>query len=265
MSYPQPDADSYAANGYDIFRLNTLLVSPGDIYQSTQSGHALAIGPESDLANINVVYFDDQVPTFVQRTTISPNRAFIGRMDARNEALYQPANRPGRILFYADDIYDPNYRPVALPAPFNPATDIINFVAPRLDVIQYFKPLASIGPARIDKEWVFQNYPVVTGRYYLVLPYYGRKYAYVEFTNKDALFPNTFGVVGVNYAITQDDSPNPYHQEKTLLAPVAVPASGQVSRIIMAASDGMFDALVFGFTLSGPAPLRVVMSDREQA
>lgn len=261
MSYPQPNADDYANNGYDIFRLNTLLVSPGDIYESTQSGHALAIGPDSDLANINVAYFDDQVPTFVQSTTISPMRSFVGRIDARNEVLYQPANRPGKIMFWADDIYDPNYRPISKPAAFNPAIDVINFVAPRMDVIQYFTPLTSITPARNNKEFVFQNYPLVTGRYYLVIPYYGRKYASVEFTNRDALLANTFGIVGVNYAITQDDSLNPYHQEKTLLAPVAVPAAGQVSRVITASLDGMFDALVFSFTLTGPAPLRVVVSD----
>ena len=75
MSYPQPSADQYAIKGYQFFRLNTLLTSPGDIYQSQQSGHAFAIGPESDISNVNVAYFDDQVPNFMAQTVISPQRA----------------------------------------------------------------------------------------------------------------------------------------------------------------------------------------------
>ncbi len=261
MSYPQPSADKYATNGYQYFRLNTLLTSPGDIYESTQSGHGVAIGPESDLANINVAYFDDQVSTFMQRTTVSPLRAFVGRIDARNDCVYVPANRVAKILFWAADIYDPNYRPIAKPAAFNAATDAINFVAPRLDVIEYFKPLGSLTPGRDDREFVFQNYPVVLGKFFLVLPYYGRKYAYIELTNRETIGATTFGIVGLNYAITQDDSATPYHQETTLLSPAAVAGGAQATRIIKAGSDGMFDALVISLTSAGPAPLRVVMSD----
>jgi hypothetical protein len=262
VSYPQPDSDLYAIRGYQFFRLNTFLSSPGDIYESKQSGHGIAVGPESDLANINVAYFDDQVPTFMQRTTISPNRAFIGRVDARNDSVYVPANRTAKILFWAADIFDPNYRPIAFPAAFNPATDAIEFVPPRLDVIEYFKPLGSVTPGRDDKKFLFQNYPVVLGRFFLVVPYYGRKYASVQFTNRDALLPNTFGIVGVNFVISQDDV-QPYHQEVTLRAPAAVAAGGTVTREITAAADGMFDALVFSLTLSGPAPLSVVVSDTQ--
>jgi hypothetical protein len=265
VSYPQPSADEYAVRGYQYFRLNTLLTSPGDIYESAQSGHGVAVGPESDLANINVAYFDDQVVTFMAHTSVSPARAFVGRIDARNDAVYVPANRAGKILFWAADIYDPNYRPISKPAAFNPATDAINFVAPRLDVIEYFKPLGSVTPGRDDREHVFQNYPVVLGRFFLVLPYYGRKYAYIELTNRENIGANTVGVVGLNYAITQDDSATPYHQETTLLTPTAVASGAQVTRIIKATSDGMFDALVISMTSAGPAPLRVIMSDNLDA
>jgi hypothetical protein len=262
VSYPQPSADDYAIRGYQYFRLSTLLTSPGDIYESAQSGHGVAIGPESDLANINVAYFDDQVSTFLQRTSISPARAFVGRIDARNDAVYTPANRAAKILIWAADIYDPNYRPIAKPAAFNGATDAINFVAPRLDVIEYFKPMGPVTPGRDDREFSFQNYPVVLGRYYLVLPYYGRKYAYIEITNREAIGATTFGVVGVNYAITQNDTTTPYHQETTLQAPTVIAGGGgQLTKIIRASTDGMFDALVLSLTSAGPAPLRVVMSD----
>jgi hypothetical protein len=267
VSYPQPSADQYAIKGYQYFRLDTPLTSPGDIYESQQSGHGLAVGPNSDIANVNVAYFDDQIAnTFMNTTVISPNRAFVGRVDARNEVAYGPTGRPGVILFWANDIYDPNYRPFSKPAKFDPAQDEIQFVPPQLDVIEYFKPIESLGPARIDKEFNFQNYSVTTRTFFLVIPYYGRKYCYIEFTNKDTVVPNTFGIVGLNYAITQDDSANPYHQETTIRAPAAVAAQATVTRIITASGDpatgnGMFDALVFSFSGAGPAPLRIVMSD----
>lgn len=265
MTFPQPSADQYAIRGYQFFRLVTELVSPGDIYESTQSGHAIAVGPSSDIANVNVAYFDDQAPNFVSQTTISPTRAFTGRIDARNEAVYTPANRGGQIMFWSADIYDPNYRPIAKPVKFNGAHDIMSFVAPVLDVIEYFKPQGSLTPGRDDREFLFQNYPALLtgGRFFLAIPYYGRKYAYINFTNRNNVASNTFGCVGVNFAITQDDSSTPYHQETTLLAEAAVAPNGSVTKIIRASADGCFDVLVFSLNEAGPAPLRIVVSDTQ--
>lgn len=259
MSFPQPDADKYALGGTGFFRLNTLLSSPGDIYESPQSAHGLAIGPQSDIANVNVAYFDDQVPSFMNFTAIAPRRAFVGQIYARNEVNYAPAQRPGRLLFWSDDIFDPNFRPRSFVA----NTDSIEFVAPRLDVVEYFAPAASLGPCRTDRSFVFQDY-AASGTFFLVLPYYGRKYAYIDFTNRSGALANTFGIIGVNYTITQNDTPNPYHQETVIRAPAAVAPAASVTKIITAGTLGMFDALVFSFTDDGPAPLRVIVSDESQ-
>jgi hypothetical protein len=258
VSYPQPDPNQYTTNNYGFFRLFTPLSSPGDIYQSPQSCHALAIGPNSDIANVNVAYFDDFAnSTFVQLLTVSPTRSFSGLLNARLQDRYAPAQRPGKILFWIDDIYDPNFRPRG----FNAGTDSIEFVAPMLDVIQYFAPQTALVPARSDKEFVFQNYIVGAGTTNIVVPYYGRKYCYIQFTNRNAVTPNTFGITGVNYAITQDDTPNPYTQETQIRAPAAVAAGASVTVIITAQVTGVFDALLFSFTDAGPAPLRISMSD----
>lgn len=265
MSYPQPDANQYAIRGYQFFPLSTVISSPGDIYESAQSGHAFAIGPQSDIANVNLAYFDDQAgPTNMQRQVISANRAFVGRIDARNDATYAPSQRPGKILFWSDDLYDPNYRP-RLPTTFNPVTDSITFVPPVLEVIEYFKPIDSLGPARADKEFVFQTYDVGAGggTFFLVIPYYGRKYAAVTFSNRSTTTPTTFGIVGLNYAITADTT-NPYHQETTIQATGAVAPLASVTKLINAGTTGVFDALVFNFTTGGPAPLRILMSDIAQ-
>src|SRR5690348_7452464 len=100
--FVQPNSDQSCLKGYDFFRLNTLLSCPGDIYESKQSGRAFMLGPESDIANVGVTYFDDQkTPTFVSQFVLTPQRPWSGRIDARNEVGYMPANRPGRLLFYA--------------------------------------------------------------------------------------------------------------------------------------------------------------------
>lgn len=258
MSYPQPNSNDYAIGGSEFFRLRTPLSSPGDIYESEQSCHALAIGPQSDIANVNVAYFDSQAPAFMQSLVISANRAFVGRVDARNDAKYDPAHRPGRILFWSDDLYDPKFRPRSA-AP----SDTVLFEAPVFDVIQYFTPQASLTPQREDKEFTYQNYLLSTGTLFIVVPYYGRKYCYVEFTNREVT-PNTFGISTVNYAITQDSSGNPYHQETVIRAPAAVAGGATVTNIIRSGSQGVFDALVFSLTAPGAAPLRIIMSDNAQ-
>jgi hypothetical protein len=261
MSYPQPSSDTYVRNGYDYFRLRTMLSSPGDIYESLESGNALAIGPESDIANVNVNYFDDQATNQLQQTAVSPLRSFAGRIDAQIASTYAPSQRPGRILFWPADIYDPNFKPRAFTT-----GDVMNFQAPVLDVIQYFAPPPTLVPQRIDKSFVFQNYST-SNTAWIVIPFYGRKFAYVQFTNRTVAATPTFQIIGVNYAITPDTAPSmlvgtPYHQEKQILAPTSVAFGDSAEQIITATGTGMFDALVIGVdNATGPAPLRVITSD----
>jgi len=259
VAFPQPNSELYTTGGADFFRLKTPLSSPGDMYESLVSGLGMALGPESDIANVNVAYFDAQAPNFMQFTQVSPSRSFVGRLDANNSGRYAPAQRPGRVLIWPSDLYDPNYRPRAFVAP----TDQITFISPVLDVIQYFSDPGTLTPSRVDKEYQFQNY-IVSGTLYIVVPYYGRKYCYVNFTNRNTVSPNTFGITGVNYAITDDSSVNPYHQETVIRAPAAVGAGATVTVRITAGLTGMFDALVFSVNNNGPAPLRIVVSDESQ-
>ncbi len=258
MAYPQPNADQYCLKGYEYFRLLTPLSSPGDIYESAQSGHAVCVGPESDIANVVVQYFDDQVTNFVQQTTISPRRAFIGRIDARNDATYAPAATPGRVMFWAADLYDPSFKPTG----FNVSTDRMEFIVPQIDVIQYFQTNPSLIPERIDKQYLFQNYGA-TAVNYIVIPFYGRKYCYAQFTNRTPVTPASFGIIGVNYAITNDASTTPYHQQTIVLASGAVATNASVTKVVTAVANGTFDALVFAVTSGGPAPLKITVSDNE--
>ena len=264
MSYPQPNSNDYALNGYKYFRLNTLLSSPGDIYESAQSGHALAIGPESDISKVNVAYFDDQVPTYMQMTTIGEDRGFVGRIDARNEVTYQPAGRPGRLLFWSADLYDSTFRPPG----FSVITDLFLPIAPRLDVIQYFDQQPSLSPKRNDKTYNLSMLPTPTavlGSVYAVIPFWGRRYAMLQVTNKST-GPFSFAASGINYAIASAASASTQITPIVALAPLAV--GGPYTTLITSTVNGMFDALLLQFKRLAIPDLvegvfRITVSDRQ--
>lgn len=254
MSYPQPQSDEYALTGYDFFRLNTPLTSPGDLYESTQSGHAFALGPNSDVANVNIGYFDDQVQTFLNQVTIGPNRSWIGRLNARNDATYTPSARPGRLLMWPADLYDPQFRPTG----FNILTDSLAFITPVMDVIQYFKPQNSLDILRNDKTYRIQELSIPTTTAFTVIPYWSRKYANALITNLTT-GDVQFTIWGVNYFMNDT-----FQAIEVQLDTATVATLGQHQTIINAATDGVFDALLVGVTAAtanGPTPIQLTVSD----
>lgn len=267
MTYPQPNSNQYCTNGYPFFRLQTPLVSPGDIYESEQGALAFALGPESDVARVTINYFDDQIPTRMNAVDISQDRLLSGKIFARNDTLYLPANRKGRILISVDDLYDPSWRPPG----FDSDTDAIQFVTPVLDVLQYFSAPPNIAPQRADRRMYFQDYPFSGGNFYLVLPYWGRRYAYVQAKNPDDANIATFTAYGLSYAITDDSvaaTAAKFHQLTTLLGPTTLAVSGgQLSPsplIVTAGNQGMFDALVLEINVE-TVILKIVLSDVEES
>lgn len=284
MTYPQPSANQYAVDGAGFFRLNTRLVSPGDIYESEQSGLAFALGPQSDISDVQIAYFDDQArPSFMNQTSVSADRSFVGRLEARNESKYAPSGRQGRILFWSNDLFDPAI--VINPAII--ATDPPTIIQPQLDLIQYFNNPPSLVPQRADKEFNFQQIQtdIAQQRPTIVVPYYGRKYCMIDVSNASG---DIFGlyVIGINYVLTDDAGPSLQHQQ-TLLFFSDIAGIGALNRIVTlgpmqsllvtnpggGAADivtvnqgGMFDAIAFVLDFNGqapaPTPLRIVMSDR---
>lgn len=184
MSYPQPNFDQYALNGYKFARLNTPLTSDGDIYESQQGAQGFAIGPDSDISKVNIGYFDDQVPRFMNQVAITPERSFPGFFAARNEVNYVPSNRPGRILIWSDELYNNTWNPN-----FIDVAGRIDFEVPVLDVVQYFAPAAqSMNSGRNDKEYWYDFIPAppsvdAPNAWTLVIPFYGRRFFNMNFVS----------------------------------------------------------------------------------
>jgi hypothetical protein len=210
MTFPQPNSEEAVADSLDIFRLKTQLQSPGDMYESKVSCHAVAIGPDSDIASVNIFYYDPVTKYFIPvqgvvpqvdtslmaSAVISPDRPFIGRIDAQNTVNYPLISRPGRILFASGDVVDPNY----LPAGFNPVQDSVFFEPIYLDIVQYLSEPPSLVPQRSDKTYRYQYFTLAlikTGSSFVVIPAYGRKSGSFQFVNRDAddtVIVHLFGV-----------------------------------------------------------------------
>lgn len=178
MSYPQPSADAAVVNGAKFFRLNTLLESPGDIYESAQGSNAMCIGPESDIAEVAVAYYDPTQPTNINQLVVTKDRAFTGLLNVNvtDPAAYLPAQRPGRIFMWPNNLWNPDF----VPTPFNTGTDTQILETPILDVIQYFGAQQSLTPQRRDKTYTYQEVIVPDGTgssAWITVPFYGRKYA----------------------------------------------------------------------------------------
>lgn len=273
MSYPQVSSNKAVLNGLNNLRLFTPLVSPGDIYEVDVSGNAFVVGPNSDIANARVTYFDPTVDfSAANSADLSPGAGFAGFVVAHgSDALYLPANRPGRILLAPTDIFDPTY----LPTGFVPASDIIHFESPNIDIIQYFAPnVAQLGTLRNDKATLWEFIPnkgaVGVGRdTYVMIPYYGRRLGFVAFAN-DNVGNVDIQIDGINFAIVNDAIAGgiPHHNVTPILASTPVPTATQTAKQISATTNGMFDYLQIRLRPGGlfaanlTVALRVRVSDR---
>jgi hypothetical protein len=261
MAYPQPSSDDYAIGGSEFFRLLTTLTSPGDLYESEQSGHALALGPLSDVANVNIAYFDGQVPTFVNQTQVGPPRSFVGVINKLNDS-YAPSQRPGRILLWPSDLYDPSW----IPSGFAQGQDTLTFITPVLDVIEYFSPQPSLVPTRNDKTFRFPQIDTDGIQiHFLVLPYWGRKYACCRIGNASTT-PLIWTVKGITYYPNEDNKAIETTIDTTTV-PQRTDPGAQHTTLIRAGVEGMFDAilimieLVTELPVNGLTPFEVIMSD----
>lgn len=184
MSYPQPDSAKAVLAAQSFFRLNTLLVSPGDIYESTTGGGFFALGPESDIANVAIDYFDEaKPPTFMNSIAISNWSSAAGVIPAANDRNYLPLNQTaGRILIRPTDLFNPE---ISLDGLFGTSVEDPCVIQPRLDVFQYFGQPPSLVPARRDKTYLFESFvTAATGRTAgFLIPFYGRRFGSVQFSN----------------------------------------------------------------------------------
>lgn len=273
MSYPQQDAASAVVAKQSFFRLNTLLVSPGDIYESSVGGGYFAIGPESDIANVAVDYFDEaNAPTFMNSIAISNWSSAAGVIPAVNDRNYLPLNQTaGRILIRPTDLFNPE---ILLDGIFGFAVEDQCVIQPRLDVIQYFNQPPSLVPARRDKTYLFESFvTAATGRNAgFLVPFYGRRFASVQFSNPLAPvegFSISIGLVSFAIGNGGTSGSAAYLVGDALASNVAVAAHSNYFLPILPGDRGPCDALFVSLNVpvqngyGTGAMLKIITSDRE--
>lgn len=270
MTFPQPSSTQPVKDGQQFFRLNTLVESSGDMYESEVSALAFVLGPESDISRVRVTYMDpDNLPTQVSQAIISPDRSLTGLVSAYNTETYissfaQTHPRKGRILISIDEYYNPRFRPGLFDAG-GAGTDSITYVSPRLDVMQYFKPLPSVVPPRSDRLMTFQYMalPVVAGNAsWLMVPTYGRKSGFLTFNNLDGINTVTVTVTGVKFQPTSLGVPAGGSQGTIMAAnPLITNSAAQVK--YLASTMGLWDyfAIQLGNYAGAAMPISITLSD----
>jgi hypothetical protein len=250
--FEQPNSNSYVLGGYSFMRLKQYLSSPGDIFESEQSCYALGLGPDSDISRVQIAYFDSQEggsSIFVNTSgslqslmTLTPDRPFAGLINALNgSSRYAPSGVPGRILISSADKYDPEY----LPSTFNAGNDRVVFEPPQIDVIQYFAPPPQVLGLRSDKEYYYDSLPGAADDCYLLVPFYGRKYASIVIQN-NTVVDLTTTIFTVDFQISEIAPP-----EIQQVAPFLQAAGTSTQQILRAAANGLHDYLLLQFDPGG--------------
>lgn len=249
MSYPQPDSSAAVAAAQDFFRLNTPLVSAGDIYETVVGGEAFSIGPESDISKFAVDYYDAaNGPTFMNTATVGKTRAFLGGITAQPGKSYQPSGSPGRTFIRPLDLYNPTIDPTAV---FGVPGDQSFFIAPQLDVIQYFAAPPSLVSTRNDKSFQMQRVlQGAAGTAVVVIPAYGRKRASYQFKNLAAT-NQSFGIGIMNYFLGDGDATPDGASGNFIVAVTSYAAGAQVDGVINTDTVGTFDAIVVYLVTTG--------------
>lgn len=259
--YPQPSSTNAVLLGQEAYRLTTPIAGPGDIYESDVSGLAFAIGPNSDISSVLVTAFDENSDSGVQQIIISPDRWYIGRIDARNDTIYPVSQRRGRVLLSVQDLYDPQYEPLGYVA-----DDAIDRTTPILDVLQYFVNPPAFTPQRSDRNFQFQYLtpPGTLGAghsTWILIPAYGRKSGFFSFRNQDGTETINVTVNGVQLSPSADPGVRGAYQQSLFTATILDNSSNKYA--FTSSTAGLWDlfAIQLDNYRGNAMPITITLSD----
>jgi hypothetical protein len=92
----------------EFFRLKQTLVSQGDIFELAEGTKAIYIGPDSDVAEVQITYYNPDAPLGLETAIVAVNGPLVGRIDALNATPVPSTGQPARILANANDIVNNN-------------------------------------------------------------------------------------------------------------------------------------------------------------
>ncbi|MDX1421488.1 MAG: hypothetical protein R3322_00020 [Kiloniellales bacterium] len=210
--------------------MSTLIETSGDLYTADSSLRAIALGPNSDVAQVQLTYIDANNRLRSGSIILDARKALVGRLDALLTQQYSSGQRGQLFITLLD------WMP---PAGFQPndflANDFLSMITPRLDLLGYLKEQPTYISARADAVWEFdtvQNAPGAPApQTWYGVPAYGRRTLDVGFKliDNDLAMPDAdITVFGINFTSTYeaDFTDTGYQQEQLAQQLTIVPGDG---------------------------------------
>ena len=154
---------------------------------------------------------------------------------------YPRAAKKGRLIITLEDLWMPIAK---APDPAAGGPGQHTFVQPLLDIIGYFGSVPSVLPKRSDNVFEFNSFRQPVAAEFMSwqhVPFYGRKYGFFSFLNTSG-----HAVDVTIWGVTNQPSLSTPVNSKQLQALVAVPNNTNLTKVIRASVDGMFDDIVIG-------------------
>jgi hypothetical protein len=172
----------------EFFRLKQIVQSPGDIYEIDESAKAIYIGPDSDIGEVQVTYFNPDEPLALETAVVAVNGPLVGRVDSLPKTIVPSTGQPARILISPVDIVDNNYDRSSTVV-FDKPSRRFNIPA-KIDLIIALKALPAIPEVRADRTLRLSQIPFIrrpsvgppaeNGSTDIVIPIYGRRMITVQ-------------------------------------------------------------------------------------
>jgi hypothetical protein len=185
-------ASNRVQRSQDYWRLFQEIQSSGDIWEIDESLKGVAIGPDSDVSEVILSYYDPAQPQSVEQLSVAVGNPFEGRIDALMGTEYPQTKSPARILISLGDLIDNAY----VPHNFNSGQEVTNDTITRapafVDLLGYFDKKAEQARVRSDRKILFSRFkgvPVGGQRSYYIVPSYGRRYCRALFVNNVSASP----------------------------------------------------------------------------
>lgn len=221
----------------EYFRLKRAIQGPGDIFELDESTKTIYLGPDSDIGEVLVTYFNPSEPLGLETAVVSVNGPFVGRVDTLPKTTVPSTGQPARILLSPVDIVDNAYTP-----PLDTVA-LRQFNIPALiDLIIAVKPINNVPEVRADRTYRFPSVPYDNinapppdpadndGSTLLIVPIYGRRMVTVTLVGD--------GVTAFMYLATLQPGSNPVPRFVTaMILGANIPADPTSITAVIRASD----------------------------
>jgi hypothetical protein len=277
-------ASNRVQRSQDYWRLFQEIQSSGDIWEIDESLKGVAIGPDSDVSEVILSYYDPAQPEGVEQLSVAVGNPFEGRIDALMGTEYPKTQSPARILISLGDLIDNAYVPNNFNSGEEVTGDQITRAPAFVDLIGYFDKKAEQARVRSNRKILFsrfQGVPQSGVRSYYIVPSYGRRYCRAMLVNNvSALPPYTIALRLLGVRLGKGKNSSGGNSAGEIVIGTHPPISGIVGtnitgdsgQIIFRSSlHGLFDLLILECTPSLPiaingtdANVRFDLSDTEE-